>query len=89
MISKAEAFTAAAHGRPRDALRHARSTLAYAGALGMTHEHPRWAWPLVAWAPRLRSGRRPPSACHGPDPASAGPLVPGGPPTAATMEKPQ
>jgi hypothetical protein len=47
-ISVAEAFTAAARGRPQDALRHARSTLVHAGALGISHEYVRWAWPLAA-----------------------------------------
>jgi class 3 adenylate cyclase/tetratricopeptide (TPR) repeat protein len=47
-ISIAEAFTAAARGRPRDALRLARATLAHAGAVGISHEFPRWAWPLAA-----------------------------------------
>jgi class 3 adenylate cyclase len=49
-ISVAEAFTAAARGRPRDALRQARATLAHAGALGISHEYLRWVWPLAARA---------------------------------------
>jgi class 3 adenylate cyclase/tetratricopeptide (TPR) repeat protein len=49
-ISLAEAFTAAARGQPQDALRHARATLAYAGALGISHESLRWLWPLAARA---------------------------------------
>jgi class 3 adenylate cyclase/tetratricopeptide (TPR) repeat protein len=49
-VSTVEAFTAAAQGRPRDALRHARETLAHVGALGMSHEFLRWAWPLAARA---------------------------------------
>ena len=49
-ISIAEAFTAAARGRPRDALRLARATLAHVGAMGISHESARWAWPLAARA---------------------------------------
>jgi class 3 adenylate cyclase len=49
-ISIAEAFTVAACGRPRDALRQARATLTHAGALGISHEYLRWAWPLAARA---------------------------------------
>ena len=46
-VSVAEAFTAAAAGgQPRDALRHARAALAHVGALGISHESLRWAWPL-------------------------------------------
>ena len=48
IISVAEAFTAAAAGRPEDALRCARATLAQADALGLRHEALRWAWPLAA-----------------------------------------
>jgi predicted ATPase len=47
-ISVAEAFTAAARGQPRDALRCARAALAHVGALGISHESLRWAWPLGA-----------------------------------------
>ena len=50
MISVAEAFTAAARGQPRDALRHARATLAQAGAVGIGHETLRWAWMVAARA---------------------------------------
>ena len=50
MISLVEAFTAAARRQPQDALRHARGTLAHAGALGISHECLRWAWPLAARA---------------------------------------
>jgi tetratricopeptide (TPR) repeat protein len=49
MISITEAF-AAARRRPQDALRHARAALAHAGALGISHEYLRWAWPLAARA---------------------------------------
>jgi hypothetical protein len=49
-ISVAEAFTAAARGHPRDALRLARATLAHAGAMGISHEFLCWAWPLAARA---------------------------------------
>jgi hypothetical protein len=48
IISVAEAFTAASAGRPEDALRCARATLAHASALGLRHEALRWAWPLAA-----------------------------------------
>jgi tetratricopeptide (TPR) repeat protein len=47
-VSLVEAFTAAAHGRAYDALRHARGALAHADALGIGHEFLRWAWPLAA-----------------------------------------
>ena len=47
-ISIVEAFTAAARHQPHDALRHARGALAHADALGISHEHLRWAWPLAA-----------------------------------------
>ncbi len=43
-----EGLTAAARGQPQDALRYARATLAHAGALGISHDCPRWAWPLAA-----------------------------------------
>jgi class 3 adenylate cyclase/tetratricopeptide (TPR) repeat protein len=49
-ISVTEAFTAAAHGRPQEALRHARATLVHADALGISHEYLRWTWPLAARA---------------------------------------
>jgi hypothetical protein len=47
-ISIVEAFTAAVQGQPQDALRLARATLAHADALGISHDYPRWAWPLAA-----------------------------------------
>ena len=47
-IAVAEAFTAAALGQPAAALRHARAALDHAGALGISHENLRWAWPLAA-----------------------------------------
>jgi len=50
LISVAEAFTAAARGRSRDALGLARATLAHVGALGISHESLRWAWPLATRA---------------------------------------
>jgi class 3 adenylate cyclase/predicted ATPase len=50
VISLVEAFTAAARGQPGHALRHARGTLARAGALGISAESQRWAWPLAARA---------------------------------------
>ena len=49
-IAVAEAFTAAARGQPAAALRHARTALDHAAALGISHEFPRWAWPLAARA---------------------------------------
>ena len=39
-----------ARGRPQDALRLARATLAHAGALEISHDTLRWAWPLAARA---------------------------------------
>jgi class 3 adenylate cyclase len=50
LISIAEAFTAAARAHPADALRHARSVLAHAEALGISFDTLRWAWPLAARA---------------------------------------
>ena len=47
-ISVVEVFIAAARRQPEITLRHARATLAYADALGVTHEATRWAWPLAA-----------------------------------------
>ena len=47
-VSLAEAFAAAARHQPRSALRCARQTLACAEAFGISHECPRWAWPLAA-----------------------------------------
>jgi class 3 adenylate cyclase/tetratricopeptide (TPR) repeat protein len=47
-VSTVEGFTAAAQGQPEDALRHARSALAQADALGISFECLRWAWPLAA-----------------------------------------
>jgi tetratricopeptide (TPR) repeat protein len=50
LLSLAEAFTMDARGRPQDALRLARATLAHAGALEISHDSLRWAWPLAARA---------------------------------------
>jgi hypothetical protein len=50
LISTVEGFTAAAHGQPALALRHARAALVYADALGISFETLRWAWPLAARA---------------------------------------
>jgi class 3 adenylate cyclase len=50
LITVAESFTAAARNRPADALRHARAVLAHVGAVGISHESLRWAWPLAARA---------------------------------------
>ena len=47
VISVVEAFTAAARRQPENALRHARITLGYADALGISFECLRWAWPLA------------------------------------------
>jgi hypothetical protein len=47
-LGLAEAFTAAARGRPQDALRHARATLAHAAAIGIGHGDVIWAWALAA-----------------------------------------
>jgi class 3 adenylate cyclase/predicted ATPase len=49
-IAVAEAFTAAARRQPAAALRHARAALDHTAALGISHEHLRWAWPLAARA---------------------------------------
>jgi class 3 adenylate cyclase/predicted ATPase len=48
LVSTVEAFTAATRGQPQDALRHARAALDHAGALGISHDILRWAWPLAA-----------------------------------------
>ena len=50
MVSLVEGFTAAARRQPRAALGHARAVLVQTGALGISHEYPRWAWPLAARA---------------------------------------
>jgi len=50
LIALAEAFTAAARHQPAAALRHARTVLGHARALGISHEFSRWAWPLAARA---------------------------------------
>jgi class 3 adenylate cyclase len=47
LIGMAEAFTAAARRQPQAALGHARAVLAHAGALGISHDCLRWAWPLA------------------------------------------
>ena len=49
-ISLAEAFIAAAHRQPDEALRHAQNVVALRDALGISHECIRWAWPLAARA---------------------------------------
>jgi class 3 adenylate cyclase/tetratricopeptide (TPR) repeat protein len=49
-LSTAEAFTMDARRRPQEALRLARGTLAHVGALEISHECLRWAWPLAARA---------------------------------------
>ena len=50
LISLVEGFTAAARRQPTAALGHARAVLAHVGALGISHETVRWAWPLAARA---------------------------------------
>jgi hypothetical protein len=50
VISVVEALTAAARGQPAGALRHARTTLGHADALGISFECLRWAWSLAARA---------------------------------------
>ena len=47
-VSVVEAFTEAARRQPEAALRHARIALAHAGAVGLSHDALRWAWPLAA-----------------------------------------
>ncbi len=49
-ISITEALTAEARRQPGDALRCARAALAQAGAIGISHDCLRWAWPLAARA---------------------------------------
>jgi class 3 adenylate cyclase/predicted ATPase len=49
-ISLVEAFAATARRQPQTALGHARAILVHAGALGISHECLRWAWPLAAQA---------------------------------------
>jgi len=50
MVGVAEAFTAAARHQSQDASRCARAVLAHADVLGISFDHPRWAWPLAARA---------------------------------------
>jgi hypothetical protein len=50
MIAIVEALNATARLEPETALRHARSVLAHADALGISQESLRWAWPLAARA---------------------------------------
>jgi predicted ATPase len=50
LVSLVEGFTAAARRQPQAALGHARAILEHAGALGISHELLRWAWPLAARA---------------------------------------
>ena len=49
-IAVAEAFTAAARLEPAAALSQARAVLGHVGALEISHESVRWAWPLAARA---------------------------------------
>jgi class 3 adenylate cyclase/predicted ATPase len=50
LISLVEAFTAFARDQLESALRHSRSALAHADAIGISHDHMRWAWPLAVRA---------------------------------------
>ncbi len=50
LVSLVEGFTAAARRQPQAALGHARAIVEHAGALGISHELLRWAWPLAARA---------------------------------------
>ena len=50
LIDVVEAFTAVGRRQPQDALREARNALTYAGAVGISFESLRWAWPLAARA---------------------------------------
>jgi hypothetical protein len=50
IIALVEAFTAAARRQPAAALGRARAAFDYAATLGISHECPRWAWPLAARA---------------------------------------
>ena len=50
LVSMVEGFAAAARRQPEAALRHARAILARADTLGISHDCPRWAWPLAARA---------------------------------------
>jgi hypothetical protein len=50
LIAVVEALTADALRQPAAALRHARAVLGQAGALGISSEDMRWAWPLAARA---------------------------------------
>jgi predicted ATPase len=50
LVGLVEGFTAAARRQPQAALSHAWAILAHAGALGISHEFMRWAWPLAARA---------------------------------------
>ena len=49
-IAAAEAFTATALCQPAAALRHARTALSQANAIGIGAESLRWAWPLAVRA---------------------------------------
>jgi hypothetical protein len=49
-VSIVETFTAFARRQPDNALRHARGTLTQAGAIGISADAVRWAWPVAARA---------------------------------------
>jgi class 3 adenylate cyclase/predicted ATPase len=50
LVGSVRAFSSLAAGQPEDALRHARTVLACADALGISHETVRWTWPVAARA---------------------------------------
>jgi class 3 adenylate cyclase/tetratricopeptide (TPR) repeat protein len=47
-VGMVDAFAAAALGKPQDALRHARASVAHSGPLGIAFGDTGWAWPLAA-----------------------------------------
>ncbi len=49
-IAMLEAFIAAARRQPATVLAFARAVLGHSAALGISHDIPRWAWPLAARA---------------------------------------
>jgi class 3 adenylate cyclase/tetratricopeptide (TPR) repeat protein len=49
-VALVRAFSSVAAGQPAQALRHARSVLAHADAIGISAETVRWAWPAAARA---------------------------------------
>jgi hypothetical protein len=49
-VALVRAFSSVAAGQPAQVLRHARSVLAHADAIGISAETVRWAWPAAARA---------------------------------------